>query len=89
MSGGGPETKVHTPLRMEGKRTADMIWMLAKPDRQGAEGDSRRGVLMLEGEVRAYLLSEEGREVTLFSLGAGDPCVLSASTRPPSSGGTA
>ena len=31
------------------------------------------------GGVRAYLLSEEGREVTLFRLAPGDVCVLSAS----------
>lgn len=55
----------------------------------GGTADCLGQVVVLEGEVRAYLLSEEGREVTLFSLGAGDPCVLSASTRPPSSGGTA
>ena len=29
--------------------------------------------------MRAYLLSEEGREVTLFRLAPGDVCVLSAS----------
>lgn len=33
---------------------------------------------VLKGRVRAYLLSEEGREITLFRLEAGDPCVLSA-----------
>lgn len=36
-------------------------------------------IFVLAGEVRAYLLSEEGREVTLFMLREGDPCVLSAS----------
>lgn len=38
------------------------------------------GVLpILRGEVRAFLLSEEGREVTLYRLYAGDVCMLSAS----------
>ena len=38
------------------------------------------GILILKhGEIRTYILSEEGREVTLFRLGAGDICVLSAS----------
>lgn len=38
------------------------------------------GILpILEGEIRAYLLSEEGREVTLFRLYPGDVCMLSAS----------
>ena len=34
---------------------------------------------ILSGEVRAYLLSMEGREVTLFHLGSGENCILSAS----------
>jgi len=36
-------------------------------------------ILVLSGELRAFFLSEEGREITLFHLGAGEPCVLSAS----------
>lgn len=36
-------------------------------------------VYVLSGGVRAYLLSEEGREVTLFRLKPDDVCVLSAS----------
>ena len=34
---------------------------------------------MLRGEARAYLLSDEGREITLFRVDEGDNCVLSAS----------
>ena len=34
---------------------------------------------VLSGEIRTYLLSEEGREVTLFRLYPGELCVLSAS----------
>ncbi len=34
---------------------------------------------MLRGEARAYLLSDEGREITLFRVDEGDDCVLSAS----------
>ena len=38
------------------------------------------GVLVIRtGELRAYILSEDGREVTLFRLSSGDTCVLSAS----------
>ncbi len=33
---------------------------------------------VLQGKVRAYLLSEEGREVTLFRMGEGEFCALSA-----------
>lgn len=36
-------------------------------------------ILILSGDVRSYILSEEGREVTLFRLHEGDTCVLSAS----------
>lgn len=34
---------------------------------------------ILSGSVRALIISEEGREVTLFRLGPGDSCILSAS----------
>jgi len=38
------------------------------------------GVLIIkEGGLRVYILSEDGREVTLYRLFAGDVCVLSAS----------
>lgn len=36
-------------------------------------------VLMLQGEIRAFLISPEGREVTLFHIGEGEICVFSAS----------
>ena len=34
---------------------------------------------ILKGQARAYLLSDEGREVTLFHVEEGDNCILSAS----------
>jgi CRP/FNR family transcriptional regulator, anaerobic regulatory protein len=38
------------------------------------------GVLLLrEGELRTYIRSEDGREVTLYRLGPGELCILSAS----------
>ena len=37
-------------------------------------------VYILSGEVRAYLLSDEGREVTLYRLGKDDICILSATS---------
>lgn len=38
------------------------------------------GVLLVKtGGLRAYILSEDGRDVTLYRLGPGDICVLSAS----------
>ena len=45
----------------------------------GGETDCLGQILLLSGEVRAYLLSEEGREITLFILRSGETCVLSAS----------
>ena len=36
-------------------------------------------LFVLSGELRTDLLSEEGREVTLFRLYPGELCVLSAS----------
>ena len=36
-------------------------------------------LFVMQGEMRAYLLSEEGREVTLFRIYSNDLCVLSAS----------
>ena len=38
-----------------------------------------RNAVYLSGEIRTYLLSDEGREVTLFRLYPGELCVLSAS----------
>lgn len=39
-----------------------------------------KGLMTVEsGQLRAYILSDEGREVTLFRVRAGEVCVLSAS----------
>jgi CRP/FNR family transcriptional regulator len=38
------------------------------------------GVLIIKsGELRTYILSEEGKEITLYRLNEGDVCILSAS----------
>lgn len=38
------------------------------------------GVLLIKkGSLRVYILSDEGKEVTLYRLGEGDICILSAS----------
>ena len=38
------------------------------------------GVLLIKkGSVRVYILSEDGREITLYRLYDGDICILSAS----------
>ena len=36
-------------------------------------------VNVLKGQIRAYLVSDEGKEVTIFKLDSDDQCVLSAS----------
>ena len=43
-----------------------------------AGGDCMGLLLVTRGSLRAYLLSEEGREVTIFRVGPGECCVLSA-----------
>ena len=42
-------------------------------------GDCTGLILVLEGRLRAYILSEEGREITLFRVERGGVCLLSAS----------
>ena len=42
--------------------------------------DSCKGLItVLSGQLRTYIVSEEGREVTLFRVNAEEVCVLSAS----------
>lgn len=36
-------------------------------------------LLVKSGELRTYILSEDGREITLFRINKGDVCILSAS----------
>lgn len=36
-------------------------------------------IVILHGDVRSYLLSKDGKEVTLYRLWEGDTCILSAS----------
>lgn len=45
----------------------------------GSGNDCLGMFLVISGEIRTYLLSEEGREITLFRLYPNDICVLSAS----------
>ena len=45
----------------------------------GRSGGCTGAVFVVSGQLRAYLLSEEGREITLYRLYPGDICMLSAS----------
>ncbi|MCI8409440.1 MAG: Crp/Fnr family transcriptional regulator [Lachnospiraceae bacterium] len=44
-----------------------------------SEMECRGAILLLSGVLRIYIISEEGREVTLFRIHKGENCVLSAS----------
>src|ERR1017187_9015768 len=45
-----------------------------------SEGDMCQNfALIVDGTVRVYKLGENGREVTLFRVGGGESCILSAS----------
>lgn len=45
----------------------------------GGSNDCVGTLLIKEGELRVYILSEDGREITLYRLYKGDVCMLSAS----------
>jgi len=45
----------------------------------GGSNDCAGVLLVLSGELRVYMLSEEGREVTLYRMSEGDVCVMGAS----------
>jgi CRP/FNR family transcriptional regulator len=46
---------------------------------QGFEDECLGVIQVLKGQLRVYLLSEEGREVTLFRINEGEFCTLTAS----------
>ncbi len=45
----------------------------------GGNGECTGAIIVKIGSVRAFMLSEEGREITLYRLYPGDICMLSAS----------
>jgi CRP/FNR family transcriptional regulator len=46
----------------------------------GSQGSPCTGVIIVKkGNLRVYILSDEGREVTLYNIGDNEVCVLSAS----------
>ena len=49
----------------------------------GGNGNCTGAIVVKSGCLRTYLLSEEGREITLYRLYPGDICMLSASCVPP------
>ena len=71
------------------KLTAEQQEMLCRTTRSGALSQGRAGpqpggellgiLLLRTGQFRAYLLSDDGRDVTLYRLFGGEICILSAS----------
>ncbi len=45
----------------------------------GGNDDCLGIILLKKGQLRTYMLSDEGREITLYRLFPGDTCILSAS----------
>ncbi len=45
----------------------------------GSSGECTGAIFIINGLVRAYMLSEDGKEITLYRLYSGDICMLSAS----------
>ena len=71
-------------LNRAGKRVIYLLLRIAelsqRPGFIHSERDECLGILLvLSGQVRVYMQSDEGREATLFRLGTGDICTLSAS----------
>lgn len=52
----------------------------AKGESVRKTGDNCLGMVYIQkGQLRSYMLSEEGKEITLFRLYAGDTCIMAAS----------
>jgi len=65
--------------RILAEQTAYVRYYKAEEQLYGPCVDCVGMIHILKGEARAYLLSDEGREVTLFNVKEGDNCILSAS----------
>ena len=48
---------------------------------QRGENDCLGLIMLISGEIRTYIMSEEGREITLFRLKRDDCCMLSNSCK--------
>lgn len=75
-----PFWKLLTDSEKELVRQNAVIRLYKKGTRMYSSERECLGMLfVMQGEMRTYLLSEEGREVTLFRIYPNDLCVLSAS----------
>lgn len=67
---------IHQALLRE---QADLRQVPAGTLLHGAKADCTGLILIVSGQLRAYILSEEGREITLYRLFERDLCLFSAS----------
>ena len=75
-----PFWKLLTDSEKELVRQNAVIRLYEKDTRvESSERECQGMLFVMQGEMRTYLLSEEGREVTLFRIYPNDLCVLSAS----------
>lgn len=69
-----------TDAQQEALRTGAVAKHFQKGENvHGADGRCTGAVLVQSGTIRVYMMSQEGREITLYRLQKGDICVLSAS----------
>ncbi|MBQ8474888.1 MAG: Crp/Fnr family transcriptional regulator [Clostridia bacterium] len=59
--------------------TSEAFYKKGQPIHDGGGGDCTGTVFVKSGCIRVYILSEDGKEVTLYRLFEGDFCMLSAS----------
>ncbi len=75
-----PLLKSSEKIVMEEIRKHAVIASIPKGQVVFFEGDECKNMaLILSGSVRVYKTAENGREITLYRLGAGESCVLTAS----------
>lgn len=65
--------------RVEIDTNAKLVSYGAGEQIHGGRNDCTGVIVVKEGELRAYILSESGKEITLYRLKKGDICILSAS----------
>ena len=58
---------------------ASLPGVTARENVHGGENDCVGVIIVKSGGLRSYILSEDGREITLYRLFSGDICILSAS----------
>lgn len=69
-----------TPDQMKMLLNSARMQHYAAGENISSAGHECVGVLVIKsGELRTYILSEDGRDITLYRMGSGDVCILSAS----------